>query len=503
MAKLETEAPIIYHLRNGNVIGTLPFLSLNTKATLAEASISEVEIDSRYACSIKNGDTIRVTCNTCEIGDFTVSEFSTDFSSDHQPTMISLSPCVNALRCTPIPSNTIFQGISNVQAFNAIIDLVSQDGCLLIPVEFRNVSTQQFGARVNLGGANALEAIRALCAATGNTFTWSNNGCKIIVGTMGQKQNIYIRSGSNIHSDPYYFAKSMTITRDHGEVYGCAYVEGGNYTIPLVSDPTKTETVTLSIGSDKSGNSYLATTPSGYTISQVIRLGKSYYKMCKNNSGDQCCATTISVGGITPKTNSIPDQIEAANLLAKIAANYLEQVSVENITVEVEISGLLCGLILEDKVHVEQCCDDGSKAISDWLYVVDYEFLSEGDRSYTRLKLSTRLFDPQDMLDVTNTNKDDNGNVIPYQAIGEIVNQFSVFAFNSNQVCGTDGRVISVDYSATGYQTTPVISVNLPSGYTYSIISANSNSSTICIVPTSPPFSPSGVNCIVTVVGSV
>jgi len=503
MAELTLDPPVVYHIRNGSTIGMLPFVKLNTRAALAEASISSIVLDSRYACVIKNGDTIRVSCNACEIGDFTVIDHDISFSDDKAEVNVSLAPCVNALRCTPIPSNTIFQGITNTQAYQAIVDLVSNDACSTIPIQFNNVSTQLFGARVNLGGANALEALRALTAATGNTFSWSNNGCKLIVGQMGQKQNVYIRIGNNYNSLPYYFAKSMSIKKDAGEVYGCAYVEGGNYTIPTVADPTKTETVTLSIGSDKTGNQYLAQTPSGYTITQVIRLGKTYYKMCKSNGDTSCCATTVSIGGITPKTNSLADQQEAANLLAKIAANYLDQVSTENIEINVEIPDIICGIILGNKVHVLHCCDDGSEIINDWLYVTNYEFNFDSDKAYTSLTLSSRLFDPKAMLDVTNTNKDDNGNVIPYQPIGDITNQYNVFASPSNPICGVDGRKIYVDYSATGYQSTPLISVALPSGYTFSVITANNTSAELCIIPLTPPFNPSGVNTVVTVVGPV
>lgn len=470
-------------IRSGSVIKRLVISSAVLSFALNEIREHSIEVYGRE--EILDDDTVRFVIDGTTYGDYGITMFDFGLSSDGgYVTSMTLVPCSNVLQSVAMPGNDPFQETTNLGVFRQISKFVMQETGEYFPVSFVNADSVLMDAHFAVNASNALDMLRSLCGATSNAFRLSRS-CGIEVGKFGADSGLVIKTGSNGRYKNILYASSVTYSKDSSDVYGAVYAEGGSFTKKQnPSDPDDNgKSVNLQMGSYYI-TEFNVTPPDGYTMVTSIAGDRTYYKLTKDG-GPVKKSKKIQISGIVPKKeNDYDSELAAATLLTQVASRYLEAKSEPNIVVTCRLEGYVQDADIGDTVRV-YLADEAKKLketiIDDDLYIIGIEYSTQTDVGYTTLTLSSRISDPEDLLQSAKGSLSGDTGYHPYQEFGQYANIVLASVHDGNPVCNGQGREISVNYAAYGYIATPNIVITCPAGYSAVITSSDLTDATICV----------------------
>lgn len=470
-------------IRSGSVIKKFVLSSASLGFALNEVREHTVEVYGRE--NILDGDTARVIIDGTTYGDYAITIFEHSLSSDAgYVTTLTFVPCSNILQSVAMPGNDPFENTTNLAVFTHLSGFIVQEAGFYFPISFVNADSVAMGSRFAVNASNALDMLRSLCGATGNAFRLSDS-CGIEVGKFGQDSGFFIKTGGVGRYKNILYPTSVQISVDSSDIYGAVYAEGGSFTKKAnPSDPDdKGKSVNLQMGSYYI-TQFTITPPDGFTMVTSVSGEKTYYKLTKDG-GPITKSKKIQVGGITPtKENDLQSEIDAATLLTEVASRYITAKSVPNIVVTCRFEGYVQDFELGETAYV-YLADEGKKSrdtiIDQDLYVTGIEYSTQADAGSTSITLSSRIADPEELLQASKGAKAGDSGYRPYQEFGQYSNIVLSTVRDASPSCGIDGREITVNYAAYGYIETPSITINCPAGYSGTLISSDLTDAVVCI----------------------
>lgn len=469
---------IIEIYRGAGYIGRLLYKSLTLSYALNEVREPELVIPIVEADKVRIGDTIRVRTEAGQ-EDYIVHIITTDYSESDPGAILSLEPCGSVLRCAAISGDTLFDESTVVGVFNKISQHMVEEIGTTIPVVLSNVGNFNFGARYSTSGNNILESLRNVCGATGNSFRILNNPCRLEIGQFGEDSGAFFTGPGKDHSALGLKWLSIKHTSDWTDIVNAIYVEGGSYSLG-------DNQMTLLMGDGTVTPARYSTVPPDYALDLVTRNGKKYFRLRKISALG--CSRRINIGGVSPVVAkgsddpTKPEITKAEQLLTDIAVKYLSIKSQPSIMIDIIAPWVITDLKIGATARVVLRDLKAAPVLVDLpYYITALEFRWSDDSIQTAVTLSNRLYDPDELLSVSNQSTDKKGNPVPVQGVGVIEQAIPVTVTNLNPTCDLVGRLATIDYSAAKYTATPTITPSFGVGNNATIVSANKTTATICV----------------------
>lgn len=480
--------PLIRVLRSGSPLFSAVAESVTLNNALNESKESDASIMGGRGVEILHTDTVEIVVGGDVYGPFTVSTIQSEPKGESTLTSLTLTGCGEAYRNAATPDDDPFNASSNLSAFLKLPGFVARKTGVTIPLSFVSAESFVMGANFSVGSTNGLDMLRSLCGATNNAFRFTED-CRIEVGRFGASSGLFIRNRSARSQNGQFIAEFGPVNIDASDTYSYVYAEGGTFT------KSDGEDYNLGMGS-RSVTTFDLTPPTGYSITTDEVEKKLFYQLSRDAATVKR-GKRVQIGGITPLNDTQAAEEAAANMLMNVAAKYLEAKSEPEVTVSATVKGYVKALP-GDTAKLFISGGDSTILDGDY-YILSSSYSMISGRAETTFEFSSRLTDPEELLQANSPKAGDTGSK-PHQGAGVSGVTLVASVLATDSVCGAFGvgRSVYVDYSVYGFLATPTISFECPAGVTAEVTSNDVNGALICVKRS---FWDSGTTVTVTVAG--
>lgn len=467
--------------RNGvSVFGFIPS-SVAISQALNESREHDMVVEGKPGEQVQYGDEIEVLIRGNVYGPYTVAAISRSVQEATVSTILTLAGPGDPLRSSATPDDDPFLASNNLVALLKIQSFVYGETGVNIPISFVNAEYVGMSAKFSVRSLNALDMLRDICGATGNSFRITDDG-RVEIGKFGTDSGLIVNGNRAVVGTTVYTANVQNVDTNYAEMLSYLYVEGGSFLKrENPSDPNdKGQSVNLGLGS-RYITKFTLEAPTGYTITEVQVAEKVHYKLTKIGATAKR-GRRIQIAGITPlKENDLNSEKAAATSLAKMASLYLNAKSQPLVSLNVEIHDRV-DIGLGDSVQVRHT-PNGREIVNGTFYVKEWRLSSQDDAVTTTLSLSSVVVDPEELIKVTSATKEGRTGYKPDVPIGleGVVLYVTVSASDSSCGAYPVGRSITVDYSTPGFQSVPHVTVECSPGVIGSVVSSTKNNCVICV----------------------
>jgi hypothetical protein len=480
--------PLIRVIRSGSPLFSAVAESVTLNNALNESKESDASVMGGRGVEILYTDLVEIVVGGDVYGPFTVSTIQREASGESTLTSLTLASCGEAYRNAATPDDDPFSASSNLNAFLKLPGFVAKKTGVDIPLTFVSAESLVMGANFSVGSTNALDLMRSLCGATANAFRFTDD-CQIEVGRFGASSGLFIRNRTARSQNGQSAAEFGAVVVDASDTYSYVYAEGGTF------KKSDGEDYNLSMGS-RSITTFDLTPPDGYSIT-TDEVGKKLFYQLSRDAATVKRGKRVQIGGITPLNDTLASEKAAAKLLMNIAAKYLESKAEPEVTVSATLKGYVKALPGDTaKLFISS----GDKTILDGdYYILSASYSMVSGRAETAFEFSSRLTDPEQLLQATSPKAGDTGSK-PHQSSGASGVTLTASVFLTDPVCGDlgNGRSVYVSYAVHGFLATPTLSFECPAGVTAEVTSSDTSGATICVKKT---FWTSGATITVIAVG--
>lgn len=458
--------------RNGVAVFSCIPLSIGITKALNEGREHDMVVDGKPGELILPDDEIEIMIRGNIYGPYTISSISRSVNEATVQTTLLLAGAGDPLRSSATPDDDPFLALSNLVALLKIQSFVNGETGQNIPISFVNAEYVGMNAKFSVRSLNALDMLRDICGATGNSFRITEDR-RVEIGKFGSDSGLIINTNRAMKDGQMYTANIQNVDKNYAEMLSYLYVEGGSFT-------KNGKSVNLGLGS-RYYTTFTLTPPDGFTINEIQVADKVHYRMAIIG-GTAKRGRRIQFAGISPLTqNNLASEISAANSLAKMASLYLKAKSQPMVTVSVEINDLI-DINLGDSVQVFHA-PNGRETVNQTLYVKEWRVTSQDDIVTTAMTLSSVVTDPEELIKATSATKDGRTGYKPDIPIGTEGVVVYVTVKSTDSTCGTNpiGRSVSVDYSSPGFQSVPHVTVESSPGVVGTVTSKTTTGCVICV----------------------
>lgn len=468
---MATINPLIRVIRSGSPLFTVVAESVAVNNALNESRESDATIAGGRGVEITEDDQIEIVIDEDTYGPFSVSTIQRDAVGERVITSLSLAGCGEAYRNAATPDDDPFNASSNLSAFLKLPGFVADKTGVVMPISFVSAESLVMGANFSVGSTNALDMMRSLAGATNNAFRFTQD-CRVEVGRFGASSGLFIRNRIARSQGRQLSAKFDTVSVNASDTYSYVYAEGGTF------KKSDGEDYNLGMGS-KAITTFDLTPPAGYTISTDEVNKKLFYRLSRDAATVKR-GKRIQIGAITPTGTGQAAEEVAANMLMNIAAKYLQAKAEPEITVSATVTGYVRALP-GDTANLFISGGDDTILSGDY-YILSVSYSASRDRVETVFEFSSRLTDPEALLQSNSPKAGDTGSK-PHQGSGVAGITLVATIKASDTVCGafSEGRSVYVDYSSYGFLAAPTVSFECPAGVTATVLSSNASGATICV----------------------
>lgn len=461
--------PLIRVYRSGVELFAAVADSVTINNSLNESRESDVMLSGYRGIEIVYTDTVEVILGADTYGPYSISTIEREAKGERMVTSLTLAGCGEAYRNAATPDDDPFSATSNLSAFLKLPGFVAAKTGAVIPISFVSAEALVMGGNFSVGSTNALDMLRSLCGATNNAFRFTDD-CRIEVGRFGEDSGLFIRNRAARSQNGQYQAEVGAISVDASDTYSYLYVEGGTF------KKTDGEDYNLGLGS-RVVTTFDLTPPDGYTISTDAVEKKLFYRLSRDAATVKR-GKRIQIGGITPVDDTQVSEEVAANTLMNVAAKYLEAKAEPETSLTAKIGGYV--RVTPGSVAEVFISSGDNTVLTGNFYIISAAYTLDGRKSETELQLSSRLTDPEDLLQATSPKLGGTG-AKPHQGSGVSGVTIAATVSPADTACGGTGREVIIDYSVYGFLAVPEIAFECPDGVTASVTSSSATEATVCI----------------------